>query len=100
MVRLSIIDLSGGHQPISNEDKTIQVIFNGEIFNYIELRDELEKKGHRFKTSSDTETIVHAYEEYGTSFAHKLNGMFTIALWDMRARRLLLYRDRFGVQPL
>jgi asparagine synthase (glutamine-hydrolysing) len=100
MVRLSIIDLSGGHQPITNEDGTIQVIFNGEIFNYIELRDELEKKGHRFRTSSDTETIVHAYEEYGTSFAHKLNGMFTIAIWDTRARRLLLYRDRFGVKPL
>lgn len=100
MVRLSIIDLSGGHQPISNEDGTIHVIFNGEIFNYIELRDELEKRGHQFKTGSDTETIVHAYEEYGTAFAHKLNGMFTIALWDTREQRLLLYRDRFGVKPL
>lgn len=100
MVRLSIIDLSGGHQPISNEDGTIHVIFNGEIFNYVELRDELEKKGHQFKTGSDTETIVHAYEEYGTPFAHKLNGMFTIALWDTREQRLLLYRDRFGVKPL
>lgn len=100
MVRLSIIDLGGGHQPISNEDGTVWTIFNGEIYNYIELRSELEEKGHRFKTNSDTETIVHAYEEYGTAFAHKLNGMFTIAVWDARAQRLLLYRDRFGVKPL
>jgi asparagine synthase (glutamine-hydrolysing) len=100
MVRLSIIDLSGGHQPISNEDETIFVVFNGEIFNYIELKAELEAKGHRFKTNSDTETIVHAYEEYGSSFAHQLNGMFSIALWDTRNKTLLLYRDRFGVKPL
>ena len=100
MVRLSIIDLSGGHQPISNEDGSIWVIFNGEIFNYLELRHELEAKGHDFRTSSDTETIVHAYEEYGVSFANKLNGMFTIAIWDTRKRQLLLYRDRFGVKPL
>jgi len=100
MVRLSIIDLSGGHQPISNEDGTIHVIFNGEIYNYIELRAELEQQGHQFRTGSDTETIVHAYEEYGAAFAHKLNGMFTIALWDAREQRLLLYRDRFGVKPL
>src|SRR6266446_10480854 len=100
MVRLSIIDLSGGHQPISNEDDTIHVIFNGEIFNYVELKAELEAKGHQFKTNSDTETIVHAYEEYGRSFAHKLNGMFSIAVWDTRNTTLLLYRDRFGVKPL
>lgn len=100
MVRLSIIDLAGGHQPISNEDGTVWVVFNGEIFNYIELRSELEAKGYRFKTHSDTETIVHAYEEYGISFAHKLNGMFSIALWDTRERTLRLYRDRFGVKPL
>jgi len=100
MVRLSIIDLSGGHQPISNEDDTVWAIFNGEIFNYIELRKDLEKKGHSFKTASDTETIVHAYEEYGPEFAHKLNGMFTIALWDTRSQTLRLYRDRFGVKPL
>jgi asparagine synthase (glutamine-hydrolysing) len=100
MVRLSIIDLGGGHQPIANEDGTVWAIFNGEIFNYIELRAELEAKGHRFKTNSDTETIVHGYEEYGTAFAHKLNGMFTIALWDTRKRTLFLYRDRFGVKPL
>lgn len=100
MVRLSIIDLSGGHQPISNEDGTIHVVFNGEIFNYVELKAELEAKGHQFKTNSDTETIVHAYEEYGKSFAHKLNGMFSIAVWDTRKKTLLLYRDRFGVKPL
>ena len=100
MVRLSIIDLSGGHQPITNEDGTIHVVFNGEIFNYVELKAELEAKGHQFKTNSDTETIVHAYEEYGVSFAHKLNGMFAIAIWDTRNQTLLVYRDRFGVKPL
>jgi len=100
MVRLSIIDLSGGHQPIANEDGSIHVVFNGEIFNYVELKAELEAKGHHFKTNSDTETIVHAYEEYGVSFANKLNGMFAIAIWDARERVLLIYRDRFGVKPL
>jgi asparagine synthase (glutamine-hydrolysing) len=100
MVRLSIIDLGGGHQPISNEDDTIHVVFNGEVFNYVELKAELEARGHRFKTNSDTETIVHAFEEYGVSFAHKLNGMFSIAIWDSRNKTLLLYRDRFGVKPL
>jgi len=100
MVRLSIIDLSGGHQPITNEDSSIHVVFNGEIFNYLELKAELEAKGHHFKTNSDTETIVHAYEEYGSSFAHKLNGMFAIAIWDTRNQTLLVYRDRFGVKPL
>jgi asparagine synthase (glutamine-hydrolysing) len=100
MVRLSIIDLSGGHQPMSNPEETVQVVFNGEIFNYVELRSELEAKGYHFRTSSDTETIIHAYQEYGVSFAHKLNGMFAIALWDKREQRLLVYRDRFGVKPL
>src|SRR5438046_1090414 len=100
MVRLSLIDLSVGHQPISNEDNSIQVVFNGEIFNYLELKAELDAKGHKFRTNSDTETIVHAYEEYGTSFAHQLNGMFSIAIWDLRNKTLLLYRDRFGVKPL
>jgi len=100
MVRLSIIDLSGGHQPMSSEDGTVQVICNGEIFNYVELRSELEAKGYRFRTSSDTETIIHAYEEYGVSFAHQLNGMFAIALWDTRVQRLLVLRDRFGVKPM
>jgi asparagine synthase (glutamine-hydrolysing) len=100
MVRLSIIDLSGGHQPITNEGGTIQVIFNGEIFNYVELKAELEARGHQFKTNSDTETIVHAYEEFGVSFANKLNGMFAIAIWDSRDQTVLVYRDRFGVKPL
>ncbi|MBL7070850.1 MAG: asparagine synthase (glutamine-hydrolyzing) [Candidatus Omnitrophica bacterium] len=100
MVRLSIIDLHGGHQPISNEDGAIRVVFNGEIYNYIELRDELERKGHRFKTLSDTETIVHAYEEYGLSFPDKLNGMFAIGIWDLRENKLILIRDRFGIKPL
>ena len=100
MVRLSIIDLSGGHQPIANEDGSVHVVFNGEIFNYVELKADLEAQGHHFKTNSDTETIVHAYEEYGTFFAHKLNGMFAIAIWDSRTETLLVYRDRFGVKPL
>ncbi|BAU47903.1 asparagine synthase [Sulfurifustis variabilis] len=98
--RLSIIDLEGGDQPISNEDGTIQVVFNGEIFNYIELRRELEAAGHRFRTHSDTEVIVHAYEEYGDDFVHRLNGQFAIALWDARSHRLLLARDRTGIRPL
>jgi len=100
MVRLSIIDLSGGHQPISNEDNTVWVIFNGEIYNYVELRKELEAKGHRFKTLSDTEIIVHAYEEYNLSFCNKLNGMFSIGIWDTRNKTLILIRDRFGIKPL
>ena len=100
MVRLSIIDLQGGHQPISNPEGTVWAVFNGEIFNYIELRQELEEKGHHFRTSSDTETIVHAYEEYGAAFAHKLNGMFAIAIWDTRKRLLFMARDRLGVKPL
>ncbi len=98
--RLSIIDLSGGKQPMGNEDDTMTVIFNGEIFNYIELREELQKKGHRFRTLSDTETIVHCYEEYGPDFCTHLNGQFAIALWDGNRQRLLLARDRVGIRPL
>jgi asparagine synthase (glutamine-hydrolysing) len=98
--RLSIIDLSGGSQPIHNEDKTVWVVFNGEIFNYIELRQDLEKAGHRFYTHSDTEVIVHLYEEYGDDFARHLNGQFAIALWDRVKRRLVLLRDRPGILPL
>ena len=100
MVRLSIIDLDRGHQPISNEDGTLWVVFNGEIYNYIELRQNLETMGHKFKTSSDTETIVHGFEEYGLALPHKLNGMFAIAIWDTRNQTLILIRDRFGVKPL
>ncbi len=98
--RLSIIDLAGGTQPLANEDRTVWVTFNGEIFNYIELRRLLKKRGHAFSTQSDTEVIVHLYEEYGEGFARHLNGQFSIALWDARQRKLLLARDRVGIRPL
>ncbi len=98
--RLSIIDLQTGDQPIHNEDQTIWTVFNGEIFNYIELRDELKKRGHVFYTQSDTEVIVHLYEEYGDDFVNQLNGQFAIALYDSRNNRLLLIRDRIGIVPL
>lgn len=100
MRRLSIIDLSSGQQPISNEDGTLWIVFNGEIYNYLELRAELERRGHRFKTKSDTEAIVHAYEEYGVDCPSKLNGMFGFAIWDTRQRSLFLSRDRLGKKPL
>lgn len=100
MRRLSIIDVQGGKQPIHNEDKTIWTVFNGEIYNYAELRRELEVAGHRFYTQSDTETIVHLYEEYGVEGVKKLRGMFAYALWDERQRRLILARDRIGIKPL
>ncbi|MEX1128834.1 MAG: asparagine synthase (glutamine-hydrolyzing) [Vicinamibacterales bacterium] len=100
MRRLSIIDLSTGHQPIHNEDETVWLVFNGEIYNYRELRTELESAGHRFYTASDTETIVHAYEQWGEDCFRRLRGMFGIALWDRRARTLLLARDRAGIKPL
>ena len=100
MRRLSIIDLDGGDQPIGNEDGTIQVVQNGEIYNYRELREELERKGHPLATRCDTEVLVHLYEDHGPGFVEKLRGMFAIALWDGRARRLVLARDRFGIKPL
>jgi asparagine synthase (glutamine-hydrolysing) len=100
MRRLSIIDLSTGHQPIHNEDRTVFVVFNGEIYNYRELRDSLEAAGHRFYTSSDTETIVHGYEQWGENVFSRLRGMFGIALWDTRTRTLLVGRDRAGIKPL
>lgn len=100
MRRLSIIDLDTGRQPIHNEDESIWVVFNGEIYNFLELKGELEKKGHRFYTNSDTEAIVHAYEEYGTECLNKFNGMFAFALWDSNKKRLFIARDRFGVKPL
>src|SRR3989442_2992444 len=98
--RLSIIDLSGGHQPMSNETGDIQIVFNGEIWNYKALRKELMEKGHQFRTNSDTETIVHAYEEYGVDCIARLNGMFGFAIWDGPRKRLLLARDRAGKKPL
>ncbi|HET7694276.1 MAG TPA: asparagine synthase (glutamine-hydrolyzing) [Vicinamibacterales bacterium] len=100
MRRLSIIDLAGGRQPIHNETSTIRVVFNGEIYNYRELRAELEALGHAFSTSSDTESIVHAYEEWGEDAFRRLRGMFAIALWDQPNRTLLLARDRAGQKPL
>ncbi len=100
MRRLAIIDLSGGSQPIFNEDKSIRVVFNGEIYNYRELRDDLIASGHRFATNSDTEVLVHAYEEYGDDFTRKLNGMFAFALHDMRRKRVLIARDQLGIKPL
>ena len=98
--RLSIIDLSGGDQPIYNEDRSIWIVFNGEIFNYPELRADLVEKGHRFYTQSDTEVLVHMYEEFGTEMFSRLNGQFAFAIWDDRRQELLLARDRVGIRPL
>jgi asparagine synthase (glutamine-hydrolysing) len=98
--RLSIIDLVSGHQPIHNEDESVWVVFNGEVYNYPQLRATLTKLGHRFYTNSDTETIVHAYEEFGKECVRHVNGMFAFAVWDSRSRQLLLARDRFGIKPL
>jgi len=100
MRRLSIVDLKTGHQPIQNEDATVQVILNGEIYNFKELRKELESQGHSFYTETDTEVIVHLYEQYGDECVQKLRGMFAFAVWDERQRRLLLARDRIGIKPL
>ncbi|HEX7721066.1 MAG TPA: asparagine synthase (glutamine-hydrolyzing) [Pyrinomonadaceae bacterium] len=100
MRRLSIIDLKGGHQPIHNSDRTAWIVFNGEIYNYRELRKQLEARGHQFYTDSDTEAIVHAYDEYGTECPKYLRGMFAFAIWDERAKSLFLARDRVGKKPL
>ncbi len=100
MRRLSIIDLAGGHQPISGEDGSVTIVFNGEIYNFLELKPRLQKRGHIFKTNSDTEAIVHAYEEHGTSCVDHLRGMFALAIWDDKARALFVARDRVGKKPL
>jgi len=100
MRRLSIIDLAGGHQPLSNGDGTLWIVCNGEIYNFRELRRELEALGHRFKTASDSEVILHSYAQYGDEFIHRLNGMFGFALLDARRRRLIVGRDRLGIKPI
>jgi asparagine synthase (glutamine-hydrolysing) len=98
--RLSIVDIAGGRQPISNEDGTLWIVFNGEIFNYLELRPDLERRGHCFRTDTDTEVLLHLYEEYGAGCLERVNGQFAVAIWDARERRLFLARDRMGIRPL
>jgi len=98
--RLSIIDLETGHQPMANEDKSIWIVYNGEIYNFLELKQDLIKKGHRFNTKSDTEVIIHLYQEYGTDCLNYLRGMFALCIWDVRLNRLFLARDRVGQKPL
>ena len=100
MRRLSIIDVEGGHQPIANEDGSVIIVFNGEIYNYRELADQLRARGHHLATSSDTEVIVHLYEELGSECVHQLRGMFGLAIWDKKQQRLFIARDRLGVKPL
>src|ERR1700761_8951382 len=96
--RLSIIDLSGGHQPMSDAEETVWVVFNGEIYNFPELRKELERFGHVFRTHSDTEVIAHGYKQWGDDVLNHLNGMFGLAIWDVRKRRLVVARDAFGIK--
>src|SRR3954464_6300529 len=98
--RLSIIDIKGGSQPISNETDRLHIIFNGEIYNYVELREELQAKGHRFKTQTDTEVILHAYEQWGIDCVSRFNGIFAFAIWDQDKKRLFIARDHLGVKPL
>ena len=100
MRRLAIIDVGGGDQPLTNEDESVWIVFNGEIYNFRELRADLTARGHRFRTNSDTEAIVHAYEEYGDDCVQHLRGMFAFAIWDTRRQRLLLARDRVGIKQL
>ena len=96
--RLSIIDLAGGHQPMSDAEESVWIVFNGEIYNYQELRAELEGRGHKFRTSSDTEVIIHGYKQWGTEVFNHLNGMFGVAIWDVKRRRLVVARDAMGIK--
>src|SRR5215472_13041322 len=96
--RLSIIDLAGGHQPMSDAEETVWIIFNGEVYNFKELRAELEQCGHHFRTRSDTEVIIHGYKEWGTEVLNHLNGMFGLAIWDVQKERLVLARDAMGIK--
>jgi len=96
--RLSIIDLAGGHQPMSDAEESVWVILNGEIYNFKELRTELEERGHRFRTNSDTEVIIHGYKEWGTEVLNHLNGMFGLAIWDVKNHRLVVARDAMGIK--
>src|SRR6266853_6890178 len=100
MRRLSIIDIATGHQPIHNEDQSVSIVFNGEIYNFQELRRELDAAGHRFYTNTDTEVIVHAYEQWGHAAFGRLRGMFGLAIWDRRTRQVVIARDRVGIKPL
>ncbi|HEX3741995.1 MAG TPA: asparagine synthase (glutamine-hydrolyzing) [Terriglobales bacterium] len=100
MRRLSIVDLARGHQPISNEDETAWIVFNGEIYNHAELREQLQARGHRYRSNSDTETIIHLYEEYGRDCVRHLHGMFAFAIWDVKRQCLFIARDRLGIKPL
>ena len=100
MRRLSIIDIDNGDQPISSSDSRYHVIMNGEIYNFIELRKDLIKEGHRFKTNSDTEVIIHSYKQYGIKFLDYLEGMFSIAIYDNKENNLIIARDRIGIKPL
>ena len=97
--RLSIVDLKDGHQPLANEDNTIWITFNGEIYNYKRLQELLRSKGHRFRTNCDTEVLVHLYEEYGPDMLNKLDGMFAFAIWDVRKSTMFAARDRLGIKP-
>ena len=97
---LSIIDLAGGHQPMSDREETVWVVFNGEIYNFPELRRELEGYGHRFRTNSDTEVIIHGYKQWGEEVFDHLNGMFGLAIWDAAKERLVIARDRFGIKMI
>ena len=100
MRRLSIVDVAGGHQPLSNEDGTLWIVFNGEIYNHLALREQLIARGHHYSTHSDTETIIHLFEEYGAECVQHLRGMFAFAVWNRNTKTLFIARDRLGIKPL